>query len=275
MANTAYITSSASAPDGVFFMAPVGTPMPANAVEDLHDAFQDLGIVNSEGVVQTPTRDTEKIEDYGGSTIYTLQTSYDHTFRLTVVESTKVETLRAVFGDDNVSKDGGNITVRHNKKKLPRASFVIDHAIDQGLRRHAIEVGMVTLDGEISHVHTGIVEYALNIDTYPGSDGNNVLEYIATIAGGAATSKLQIATEVLKAGTVGAEYSAKVLAVGGAEPYSFAVDSGELPAGLELAADGTISGTPTAEGSKTFSVKVTDNKGASAVRQLSINVNAE
>ena len=50
MANTAFITSSASAPKGVMFVAPVGTTMPKSAVEELDPAFQDMGTISDAGV---------------------------------------------------------------------------------------------------------------------------------------------------------------------------------------------------------------------------------
>src|SRR6185503_11847166 len=47
-----------------------------------------------------------------------------------------------------------------------------------------------------------------------------------------------------------------------------------LPAGLNLSGAGLISGTPTAPGTSNFTVRVTDNPGATATRALSIVVNA-
>lgn len=49
------------------------------------------------------------------------------------------------------------------------------------------------------------------------------------------------------------------VASGGSSPFTWAVTSGALPGGLTLAADGTLSGTPTAAGSFPFTVTVTDS----------------
>ena len=54
-------------------------------------------------------------------------------------------------------------------------------------------------------------------------------------------------------------YTASLAASGGTPPYSFAVTSGSLPAGITLASNGTFSGTSTAVGSFTFGVTVTDS----------------
>lgn len=59
--------------------------------------------------------------------------------------------------------------------------------------------------------------------------------------------------------TAGAAYSATVSASGGVSPYSYAVTSGALPAGISLASNGALSGTPTAGGSFNFTITATDS----------------
>ena len=71
-----------------------------------------------------------------------------------------------------------------------------------------------------------------------------------------------ITTSSLPAGTVGVAYSQALGASGGTPPYTWSVASGSLPAGLSLAAGGTISGTPGTAGSSSFTVRVTDSASA-------------
>src|SRR3546814_20545189 len=59
----------------------------------------------------------------------------------------------------------------------------------------------------------------------------------------------------LPGGVAGNAYSQAITASGGVGPYTFAVTVCSLPAGLNLASNGTLSGTPTASG--TFNVTVT------------------
>ena len=63
-----------------------------------------------------------------------------------------------------------------------------------------------------------------------------------------------IATGSLPRGAVGSPYSAKIVGQGIPSNVTYAVTSGSLPAGLTLSGDGTLSGTPTAPGSATFTV---------------------
>jgi len=76
-----------------------------------------------------------------------------------------------------------------------------------------------------------------------------------------AAPTLSITPATLPSGIVGLGYTQAVSASGGIAPYSFAVSSGNLPAGLSLAADGAISGTPTAAGTFGFTITATDSTG--------------
>ena len=55
--------------------------------------------------------------------------------------------------------------------------------------------------------------------------------------------------------------------------YTWSLVSGELPPGLELTeSPGRITGTPTTAGTFTFTVRVTDSRGAFAERTFSITI---
>jgi hypothetical protein len=89
--------------------------------------------------------------------------------------------------------------------------------------------------------------------------------------------RFAIATESLQAAAVGSPYSAKLETSGIPSNTTWEVTGGSLPAGLTLSKEGAISGTPTAPGSSTFTVKATGNaKDFSGIRvdsrQLTINV---
>jgi len=89
--------------------------------------------------------------------------------------------------------------------------------------------------------------------------------YITGCGGGSSASTtppaLAITTSSLPNGQVGSTYSAALAATGGTAPYSWALVSGTLPAGLSLSSSsGAITGTPTATASAiALTFKVTDS----------------
>ncbi|MCU1237169.1 MAG: Ig family protein, partial [Candidatus Solibacter sp.] len=72
---------------------------------------------------------------------------------------------------------------------------------------------------------------------------------------------------------LGVFYSSTLKPTGGIGSYTFAITAGSLPAGLTLnPTTGVISGTPTADGTFTFTSKATDSKGSSDIAECTIVV---
>ena len=76
-------------------------------------------------------------------------------------------------------------------------------------------------------------------------------------------------TRELPDGVLGRAYEARILAAGRGE-ISFSLAYGELPAGLSLAEDGQIRGTPSAAGSFAFVVRLSGDDGSERLGPLSI-----
>ncbi len=81
-----------------------------------------------------------------------------------------------------------------------------------------------------------------------------------------------VTTPSLPNGIAGTPYSQTLGASGGTGPYTWSVGTGALPAGLSLSGSGIISGTPSAAGSTTFSLQVTDTLGGKASATFTIIV---
>jgi len=98
-----------------------------------------------------------------------------------------------------------------------------------------------------------------------------------TVSGGTPSLTIITATP-LPSGTVGVAYSQALAATGGVTPYKgWAVATGSLPPGTSLSTlggvlTGLLTGIPTTPGVFTFTVEVTDNINATAMKQFSLTI---
>jgi len=113
----------------------------------------------------------------------------------------------------------------------------------------------------------------------PTTEGTSTFTVKATNDAGYVTKQLSITIKVaptitttsLPDGTVGKAYSRQTLTATGTTPITWSIDTGRLPTGLTLSRLGEISGTPTTEGTSTFTVKATNDAGY-VTKQLLITI---
>ena len=78
------------------------------------------------------------------------------------------------------------------------------------------------------------------------------------------------------AGEVGVAYTQQPVLTGGTAPFTWDIAAGSLPAGLTLdPATGAVRGTPTASGSSTVTVRVTDSFAQTASRTATLTIAAQ
>ncbi|MBX5480743.1 MAG: putative Ig domain-containing protein [Myxococcaceae bacterium] len=181
-------------------------------------------------------------------------------FALTVVGT---PTITATTLPDGYVGLPYSATVTAQKGKLPYTFTVSSGALPAGL-------SLDPATGEISGA--------------PTATGSSTFEITLTDANGLTARKTfvvgiydapQVTTpSPLPDAYVGSSYQATLNGSGGKTPYSWAVVSGTLPAGLALAASGDLSGTPTAPGTAAFTAQLTDSNGQVATRSYSMTVRA-
>jgi hypothetical protein len=93
----------------------------------------------------------------------------------------------------------------------------------------------------------------------------------------AISNALQITTTTLPNGTNGLNYSQQLQATagvpfGGGAHYSWSLSSGSLPANLNLATNGLLSGTAAVNGTFNFNVQASDSIGGVATQSLALTV---
>ncbi|PJZ04257.1 autotransporter domain-containing protein [Pantoea rodasii] len=146
----------------------------------------------------------------------------------------------------------------------------------------ASSVSIVSLPTHGSLAVSGV---AISYTPATGYSGSDVFSYTATNVSGTSASAhvsltvtpvlltLSPGSGALPAATVGSSWSQTLTASGGSTPYSFSATT--LPAGVTLnPATGVLTGTPSASGSYSFQVTVTDSLSNSGTASYSLAVSA-
>ncbi|HZI67662.1 MAG TPA: choice-of-anchor L domain-containing protein [Thermoanaerobaculia bacterium] len=148
------------------------------------------------------------------------------------------------------------------------------------------EAGVVTWN--VGTVNSGVtgqtVSFTVQVNATSGSvtNSNYTIEAtgISAVTGAPVTTTviagcpaINVSPTTLSSGSIGVPYSRTLSASGGTAPYSFSVIAGALPPGLSLSSStGTLSGTPTAGGSFSFTVRAFDANECSGSRAYTISI---
>src|SRR6478735_7221070 len=102
-----------------------------------------------------------------------------------------------------------------------------------------------------------------------GPEGEGNAPFVIKIQGGA--PPLAVTTNTLSNGQADLAYSVALNASGGAGSRTWSVTGGQLPPGLTLSSDGSLSGTPTTAGTYTFTATVSDGTSSSS-KSLTVTI---
>ncbi|RWK84062.1 MAG: autotransporter domain-containing protein [Mesorhizobium sp.] len=124
--------------------------------------------------------------------------------------------------------------------------------------------------GDLSGIPTTAGSFNFTVTATDANGFTGVQAYALSIS----APTITLAPSTLPSSTGGIAYAQGLSATGGTAPYGFALTAGTLPAGLTLAADGSLTGTPTAAGSFNFTVTVTDAYGFTGARAYALSIGA-
>ncbi|MBI5375772.1 MAG: putative Ig domain-containing protein [Candidatus Schekmanbacteria bacterium] len=88
----------------------------------------------------------------------------------------------------------------------------------------------------------------------------------------ATLSTLVLTTTSLPTGVIGIAYNQTLGVSGGTSPYTWTKASGSFPTGIIMDSSGAISGTPSATGTFSFTLNVSDSAGLTSTQSLSIKI---
>ncbi|HSO75357.1 MAG TPA: matrixin family metalloprotease [Blastocatellia bacterium] len=178
-------------------------------------------------------------------------------------------TFSRLIETDVVFNKGMECFLGNTANLAETACHELGHAIGLGHSADsaAIMWGLVRGNGRDATLGADDKEGVLAI--YPSSSGGG---------GGGGGGSVSIATTGLPGGIVNRAYQHTLSATGGTPPYRWNLAGGPLPPGLSLSQAGVIDGTPSATGSFSIIVMVTDSLGGqngTHQRQLSLVISSD
>ena len=196
----------------------------------------------------------------------TMESSIPSTIKFIVSNSALVDARGGGIGAGNiwnlsgVSPTDGSVGIvfGHDRSDSKAGTVYGDVTLQEDLE---IGEGESLTIGDGASLNTGSHEVIVNGGTLTGGDTiKGTVKYAPAIT-----------TESLPGGTVGEPYTETILAATGDASITWSVSNGSLPAGLSLSKDGKITGTPTTEGTSTFTVTATNNIGSDS-REFTLKI---
>lgn len=169
---------------GAISVAPIGTPLPQNAIDELDGKFKNLGFVSEDGLNNSNSPSSDSIKAWGGATVLVTQSEKPDQFTYKLIEITNTDVLKVVYGSDNVSGDlKTGITVKANAKALDDNAIIIDMILKDGvLKRIVIPNAQISELGDIDYSDSDAVGYPITILAIPDESENTHYEYMQAVS---------------------------------------------------------------------------------------------
>lgn len=171
---------------GYIWVAPLGTAIPTDATSELDTAFVGLGYLSEDGLTEPASFEPgDDIVAAGGDTVAQADPTFSKTWTGTCIEALNEDLLKVSYGSSNVtvenatSEKDGTITVKEQAGSVEHHVIVIDEALKGGRkRRNVMADATFLITGDISHVHTALVNFDFTINAYPTATQPAQTQYI-------------------------------------------------------------------------------------------------
>lgn len=171
---------------GYIWVAPLGTALPTDATTELDVAFVGLGYLSEDGLTEPAAYEAgDAIVAAGGDTVAQAEPTFSKTWTGTCIEALNEDLIKVAYGSANVTVkqasggSDGSITVKEQAGELEHHVIVIDEMLKGGRRRRNVMADATFLiTGDISHVHTSLVNFEFTINAYPTATQPAQTQYI-------------------------------------------------------------------------------------------------
>lgn len=171
---------------GYIWVAPLGTQLPTDATSELDGAFVGLGYLSEDGLTEPASFEPgDDIVAAGGDTVAQADPTFSKTWTGTCIEALNEDLLKVAYGSANVTvkpasgSSDGSITIKEQAGSLEHHVIVIDEVLKGGRkRRNVMADATFLITGDISHVHTALVNFEFTINAYPTASQPAQTQYI-------------------------------------------------------------------------------------------------
>lgn len=170
---------------GYIWVAPLGTAIPADATSALDKAFVGLGYLSEDGLTEPASFEPgDDIVAAGGDTVAQADPTFSKTWTGTCIEALNEDLLKVAYGSANVtvtpaSATDGSIVIKEQAGDIEHHVIVIDEILKGGRkRRNVMADATFLITGDISHVHTALVNFEFTITAYPTANQPAQTQYI-------------------------------------------------------------------------------------------------
>lgn len=170
---------------GYIWVAPLGTALPTDATAELDKAFVGLGYLSEDGLTEPASFEPgDDIVAAGGDTVAQADPTFSKTWTGTCIEALNEDLLKVAYGSANVtvtpaSTTDGSITIKEQAGDIEHHVIVIDEMLKGGRkRRNVMADATFLITGDISHVHTALVNFEFTITAYPTATQPAQTQYI-------------------------------------------------------------------------------------------------
>lgn len=175
--NQANVSPAKGAKGGYIFSAPEGTTLPTDIKTQLDPAFKCLGFISEDGYVETIDEDADDINDMNGDVMDSTNSNRVESAQFTLAEI-KAGTLKRQYGSDNVTDEGGIITVKHNADSHDVFAYVLELVLKNGRRwRKVVPKGKSSELDDLTIASSELCQRALTMKYLTDEQGNTCYDY--------------------------------------------------------------------------------------------------